>query len=203
MDDNKKALWRQRIGLYGGVIAMLLVCWVFIWAYRTITIRRYGAELVPKAQVARVEAAFHAMGDEMYADDTMGDTGYTMGEQGSLLCALSMAASAKGLDIGPEKWNLPELYKENVYQVDQISRIEGLEKAKFEAYTSFAEDKVREILKAGDVCLARIIRSGNVHWVCIVGTEADSFLMLDPAGSGETEPLTEKVYALGRLIIRK
>ncbi len=202
MDEAKKAVWRQRIGLYGGVILMLLVCWVFIWAYRTITIRRYGAELTPKRQVSQVEAQFYAMDDENYGGDPMGDTGYTISEEGSLLCALATAASAQGIEAGPEVWNQPDMYEENVFAIDRVGELPGLEGAVFEAYRSFAEDKVRQVLRDGDVCLARLLRDGEAHWVSIVGTDEEHFLMLDPAGSGEIEPLTERVYVLGRLKVR-
>lgn len=82
MDDANKRIWRQRIGLYGGVLLMLVVCWVFIWAYRTITIRRYGADLIPKKQVESVQTPFYSMEDPAYAQQEMGQTGYTIGQQG-------------------------------------------------------------------------------------------------------------------------
>ncbi len=199
MDESAKKIWKQRLGLYAGVIAMLLVCWVFIWAYRSLTIRRFGADLHPKRQVSSVETVFYSMQDEAYAHDAMGDTGYTIGQQGSLLCCLAMAAEAKGVPLTPKDLNRSELYEKNAYQLDAIHTLPGLENARFEAYTSFAEDKVREILLKGEPCLARVLREGNVHWLCIVGTNEEDFLVLDPAGDGGIQPLKEPVFALGRL----
>ena len=194
MDDANKRIWRQRIGLYGGVLLMLVVCWVFIWAYRTITIRRYGAELIPKKQVESVQTPFFSMEDPAYAQLEMGQTGYTIGQQGSLLCALSMAAGARGVQVDPAQLNLPELYEDNVYQVERIDEVPGLENAVFESYTSFAEDRVREFL---------VLRDGNAHWLVITGTQEDAFLALDPAGDGQAQPLEEKVYVLARLVVDK
>lgn len=203
MDDTNKRIWRQRIGLYGGVLLMLVVCWVFIWAYRTITIRRYGADLTPKKQVESVQTPFFSMEDPAYAQLEMGQTGYTIGQQGSLLCALAMAAGAQGVQVDPAQLNLPELYEDNVYQVERIDEVPGLENAVFESYTSFAEDRVREILGRGEACLCRVLRDGNVHWLVITGAQEDAFLALDPAGDGQAQPLEEKVYVLARLVVDK
>lgn len=88
---------------------------------------------------------------------------------------------AQGVQVDPAQLNLPELYEDNVYQVERIDEVPGLENAVFESYTSFAEDRVREILGRGEACLCRVLRDGNVHWLVITGAQEDAFLALDPA----------------------
>lgn len=124
--------------------------------------------------------------------------------RGSLLCALAMAAGAQGVQVDPAQLNLPELYEDNVYQVERIDEVPGLENAVFESYTSFAEDRVREILGPGrrPVCAA-CCATATLHWLVITGTQEDAFLARTRPGDGQAQPLEEKVYVLARLVVDK
>ena len=47
--------------------------------------------------------------------------------------------------------------------------------------------------------MVRVKRGDNVHWLTVVGSDQDTFLVLDPAKGEELQRLEdyEKVFALG------
>lgn len=201
--SDKKTIMKQRIQLYGSLLIILLACVAVIYTYRSITISRSGALLTPKEPVAALNVGFVPQNDPAYAEEPMGQTGYTIGQEGSLLCCLSMAAKTQGVAITPSQLNNDALYEDNTYRLDKLDASGTLPGAKLNVYKVFDEKKVRELLRSGKPVLARVLREGNVRWLLLVGGEQDThFLMLDPSGEGTPQPLTEPVFALGELVIR-
>ena len=60
-------------------------------------------------------------------------------------------------------------------------------------------ETITDELKKGRVCMVRVLRGENVHWLCVVGADEDDFFVLDPAKDDQPRSLAEyeKVYALG------
>ena len=95
--DEKKVL-SQRIQLYGGVALIFILCALFLRFYNTRLIESSGILPTPRQIVEPIAVTYRAQDDPAWAQEVLGDTGYTMAQEGSLFCSLSMALETCGVD---------------------------------------------------------------------------------------------------------
>ena len=102
--DEKKVL-SQRIQLYGGVALIFILCALFLRFYNTRLIESSGILPTPRQVVEPIAVTYRAQDDPAWAQEVLGDTGYTMAQEGSLFCSLSMALETCGVDADPGALN--------------------------------------------------------------------------------------------------
>lgn len=201
--SEQKQIWKERIALYGGVLLILLICLGLIWLYRYKTIPSVGASLRADRAIDLVAVEPVLQVDPSWADEPMGPTGYTIGQQGSLLACISMAAQTKGESATIAQLNQDKMYTDNRYTVDDLEKV--LPGASIKVKTVFEKKDLATLLKNGGLplCMLRD-EDGAEHWVAVVGADDEnSFLCIDPREDGTPRKLTENVFLLVELIMDK
>ena len=107
-----------------------------------------------------------------------------------------------GISVTPAQLN--QAFWDNGLYVDgktvNVAKLDTLyPDVTFSAPSDFNGETITDELKKGRVCMVRVLRGENVHWLCVVGADEDDFFVLDPAKDDQPRCLAEyeKVYALG------
>lgn len=203
MTKEEKQILSQRIQLYAGVVLVALALSLFLRWFNTNQIAGEGIMPTPRRTVDPITVTYCAQDDPAWADDALAETGYTMQEEGSIFACLSMMLEVnEGISVTPGELNA--LFMENgLYENGTAANIAKLHTlypgASFSAPADFNGEDITKELRKGRICMVRVLRGENVHWLAVVGSDANTFLVLDPAKGSDLQLLSdyEKVYALG------
>ena len=109
MTSDEKNVVKQHIQLYGGLLLIFVVIAVFLRIYNTRLIQGDGILPTPRKAVDPIGVTYYAQDDPRWAGDALGQTGYTMQEEGSLFAALAMVLDSDGIiqaiELAPTVWS--------------------------------------------------------------------------------------------------
>ncbi len=145
----------------------------------SVTIRANQTELPPHDVTA------YRQDDAQWADDTLGDSSFTMESSG---CLVSCIASAVSMESGDEvtPGELNRLFTEsNVYDHEgniQWSTIDNINGYSSQVYSGVSQTEIEQCLAAGHypIVRVRVNAIGNFHYVLIVGAEDGDYICMDP-----------------------
>lgn len=203
MNKEEKQILSQRIQLYAGVVLVALALSLFLRWFNTNQIAGEGIMPTPRKTVDPITVTYCAQDDPAWANDALAETGYTMQQEGSIFACLSMMLEVnEGISVTPGELNA--LFMENgLYENGTAANIAKLHTlypgASFSAPSDFNGEDITKELRKGRICMVRVLRGENVHWLAVVGSDGNTFLVLDPAKGSDIQLLSdyEKVYALG------
>lgn len=123
--------------------------------------------------------------DPLWADDTLGDSSFTMKSSG---CLVSCIASAVSMESGDEvtPGELNRLFTEyNVYDREgniQWSAIDNINDYSTQVYSSVSQQDIEQCLTAGHYPIVRVRVNviGSFHYVLITGAEDGDYVCMDP-----------------------
>lgn len=197
---------KQRIQLYGGVLLLLLICAGVVNAYRITNTNKRGQMLEGTGDEVRITRPFtveNIQGDNY--DVPMGDSAFSLREQGSLLPCMAAALQVNGQDIQVLALN-ELLLKENIYKDGAVIDWDRLEKSaafwvtKVKAPPTFTSKKVFSYLAEGYLPLAKVHVKEKERWIVITGEDRlHGFTVKDPLEAQEEERYLSEygsVYAL-------
>ena len=153
------------------------------------------------------ELAAYRQDDEIWAEDTLGDSRFTMRSSGCLVTCIASAVSMKtGKEMTPGALN--QIFSENhVYdsegnvQWEAVDRMEGYQT---DVFNKVSEEEIAQCLAAGHYPIVRVRMHGlgSFHYVLIVGSEDGEYVCMDPLEDGLTRLLDylNRVYAV-RMVI--
>ncbi|MGN1249907.1 MAG: hypothetical protein ACI4XW_07480 [Candidatus Spyradocola sp.] len=203
MTKEEKQVFSQRVQLYAGTLVFVVAIALFLRWFNTNQITNDGILPTPRKAVTPIAVTYRAQTDPAWAQDALGEAGYTMEQEGSLFCCLSMLLENNaGITATPAQLN-QAFWDAGLYVDGKAVNITELgtlyPDVSFSAPRDFNGETITNELKKGRVCMVRVLHGENVHWLCVVGADEDDFLVLDPAGDGQTRRLADyqKVYALG------
>lgn len=168
-------------------------------------VRLRGSVVVKSGQAKPVvgEVVVYRQDDKIWADDTLGDSHFTMRSSGCLVTCIASAVSMEtGQKVTPGALN--KIFSENqVYDSEgnihwaAIDKIEGYHAKVFE---KVSEAEIMECLAAGcyPIIRVRMHGFGSFHYVLIVGSEGGEYVCMDPLENSLTK-LTDylnRVYAV-------
>lgn len=149
------------------------------------------------------EVAAYRQDDEIWGEDTLGDSRFTMRSSG---CLVTCIASAVSMETGKEMTPgvLNQIFSENhVYdregniQWAAVDRIEGYQTGVFD---KVSEAEIAQCLAAGHYPIVRVRMHGlgSFHYVLIVGSEDGEYVCIDPLEDGLTRlsDYLNRVYAV-------
>lgn len=159
-------------------------------------IRNYGIELKPKNEHAVANVQPFLQNDERWAQDKLGSSSYTMGKSGCLVCCIASAMISFGTDTDPG-WLNRALYENGAYTKDGDLIWEKLKALGFSySYQNdFVGTAIERLLDEGLLPVVKVKYKGNgvFHWVLVVGSSKDDFLVLDPLNASK-EPMPLKTH---------
>ena len=203
MTAEEKKIFSQRVQLYAGVFIIAITLSLFLRWFNTNQISGEGIMPTPRRTVDPIAVTYYAQDDPAWADDALAETGYTMQQEGSIFACLSMVLEVnEGITVTPGQLNA-QFIESGLYVNGTAANIAKLHTlypgADFSAPGDFDGEDITKELRKGRLCMVRVKRGENVHWLTVVGSDQDTFLVLDPAKGNEVQRLEdyEKVFALG------
>lgn len=144
-----------------------------------VTIRAGETEIPPHDVIT------YRQDDTRWANDTLGDSSFTMKSSG---CLVSCIASAVSMESGTEMTpgELNRLFtKSNVYDKDgnvQWTAIDQMEGYAAQAYPSVSQQEIEQCLLTCHypIVRVRVNAVGNFHYILIAGTEDGDYICMDP-----------------------
>lgn len=148
------------------------------------------------------EVEFYRQDDERWAQETLGDSEYTMERSGCLVCCIASAVSMTGKENTPYTLN-EEFSRQQVFDGEGNLLWEKLRSTgEYEAdvFSEVTSELLMKCLKDGKYPIVRVRMSGlgNFHYVLIVKAENGTFYCMDPLRDSLT-PLSRygnRVYAV-------
>lgn len=188
----KKALFYI---LLGGIIVVM--------AFFAVRLR--GSVVVKPGEMQwRVgEVAAYHQDDEIWAEDMLGDSGFTMRSSGCLVTCIASAVSMEtGKEMTPGALN--QIFSDNqVYDSEgniQWAAVDGIEGYHVDVFQKVSETEIAQCLAAGHYPIVRVrmYGLGSFHYVLIVGSEDGEYVCIDPLEDGLTRlsDYLNRVYAV-------
>ncbi len=176
---------------------------IFVTGFLALRVR--GSVVVKPSQDKLVveETAAYRQDNEIWADDTLGDSGFTMRSSGCLVTCIASAVSMEtGNEITPGVLNT--LFSEyHVYDNEgniQWAAIDKIEGYHAEIFGEVSETEIAQCLADGHYPIVRVrVRGlGSFHYVLIVGTEEGEYVCMDPLEDELTtlSRYLDRVYAV-------
>ncbi|MFA5821160.1 MAG: C39 family peptidase [Candidatus Gracilibacteria bacterium] len=173
-------------------------------------IKNIGIELdTDKTWDYSQEIEYFLQTDPSWANQKLGNSDYTLAEQGCAVADIAMVLRYLGNEIDPELLN-KELTKSGAYTENGNLlwyKLEELYPVEYKFKRVFGAGTVEKDLEEGILPIVRVKYGANEveHWVLIVGADGNDFLIMDPLN--EDKILTKlggygKVYAY-RAIVEK
>ncbi len=218
MNEPKKAAakaprlsaeWKQRIGLYGGILLILVIAAVIPRVYNNSksvvlanpaqAVHYSGPSYWAEQQMIRSSIVSLSMTDPRWKDEPIADTGYTIGEQGSLLCCLAWDAPDEKVpsDIN-RALQAEDAYTENG-GIDWDRANAALAPMRYIAYESSTPSFAANCLKEGKSVLLKIASADNrALWLWLHSADENGYYVVNPTAYGVAEllPPETRVYAV-------
>ena len=210
MKRTMKRLRKKVLIILPAGIIFLCILFCLIWQYRL----RGSSKLIPMTDFESAEPVFYRQNDEKWAQDTLGESAFTMESSGCLVTCIAsaMEMSAKSnenessLYENKDPGDLNAWFSQNrVYDTQgnlQWGELNKLNEFQVEVYETFSAGLLMECLEQGRYPVVRVRMGGigNFHYVLIVKAEDGMFYCMDPLREEETlVPLSEyncRVYAV-------
>lgn len=155
------------------------------------------------------EVEYFQQNDPRWADERLGNSNFTLAEQGCTIADVAMVLRYLGNEIDPKLLNA-ELTKNNAYTENGNLlwyKLEELYAVEYKFRRVFFGGTLENDLEKGILPIVRVKygEKGLEHWVLVVGADENDFLIMDPLNKGKT--LTRlgeygKVYAYRAIVLK-
>lgn len=152
--------------------------------------------------VADGEVTMYRQDDERWAEETLGDSSYTMKKSGCLVTCIASAITMMDKEKTPAALNA-EFTSNYIYDAEGNivwGNLQDLGAYEVEVFQTADEEILMECLKAGryPIVRVRMYGIGNFHYVLIVKAENGEFYCMDPLESDLTtlSKYADRIYAI-------
>lgn len=164
------------VGFYGGY-SLLWPLWI----------KKYGLELTPTKVIEPKQVEFFLQNDKRWGSDHLGNTKSSLSTSGCLIACLASAINTLDTTqhISPRKTNRA-LLKNAGFTEDGMILWANINKAfpriDYNYTNSFHAELIEKDLEAGNIPVIKVKYKGDgiFHWVLIVGSNEEDFLLMDP-----------------------
>ncbi|SKC02615.1 hypothetical protein SAMN06296386_11448 [Lachnospiraceae bacterium] len=141
--------------------------------------------------------------DKEWKDDTLGNSGYTIGSSGCVLTSIASAISDTAGAMDPKSLNT-YFTENNVFDSEGNLRwnvLDSLSGFNAEVYSETSREIVDKCLDEGRYPIVRVRTNNGLgagHYVLIVGAEEGEYICMDPLKGGFTtlESYGRKIFAV-------
>ncbi len=190
--------------ILSAVIALVIVCGLLAGAYvgRIMYIKKYGIHINPTEVITPKNVEFFIQNDDRWKDDYLGQSRYNIGGYGCLLSIIASACTDLGFETNPKDLNILLTENEGFTSSGDIIWYkinETIPNIHYEYKRIFNSGTIMKDLKNGylPIVMVKYHGTGYQHWVLVVGSNEDDFLIIDPLNKNkEIIPLNThgKVY---------
>lgn len=160
---------------------------------RYITIKSIGINLKPKKVIRTVICEKYNQNDSTWSDINLGNTNFTMGSQGCLVSSIAMALDIFDYNDNPADVNAKLIQADAYNKNGQIiwNKInDAFNEIDYDYKKLFSSRLIDRLLSDGlyPLIKVRYKKMGVFHWVLIVGSDENDYLIMDPLSKGD-EPI--------------
>ena len=167
-------------------VCMICVVCVALIGCGFVMLRFRGSHVVSAKEeaVPASEIVLYRQDDERWADETLGDSSYTMGKSGCLVSciasAVTMTKEKKTPGILNEEFSVHNVFDAEGNILWDVLRNTG--EYEVDVFNGVSEESLTECLKDGRYPIVRVRMRGlgNFHYVLIVKAENGEFYCMDP-----------------------
>lgn len=165
-------------------------------------IRENGLDVTPETVIPPKAVRAFLQNDARWSSDKLGDSEFSLGGHGCLVCCIASSLCGLGIDTDPKSVN-EALAKAGAYTPEGEvvwNKLKDAFGAGYSYRNDFSAGTLEKLLQKGLLPIVRVKYKGTgaEHWVLLVGSGREDFLALDPLEpSGEPIPLKThgRVYA--------
>ncbi len=167
-------------------ICMICVVCIALTGCGTVMLRFRGSHVVSVKEeiVPASEIVLYRQDDERWADETLGDSSYTMEKSGCLVSCIASAVTMVKEEKTPGILN-EEFSAHNVFDTEGNilwDALRNMGEYEVDVFSEVTEELLIECLKDGryPIVRVRMYGVGNFHYVLIVKAENGDFYCMDP-----------------------
>ena len=148
---------------------------------------------IPRGSLALPDRSAFYQKDARWAAESLGKSADTMGSDGCLVTATSMALANLGFQTNPSDLNArltqADGFTKNGWLIwDGIRKVTG-GRAEAQYYDDVSEDIINSCMRSGDYPLVQFyLKNGRSHWAMVVKRDGRGYHMRDPLRQSN-EPL--------------
>lgn len=169
------------------ILIVIFICFIFSGVYvcSHLYIKSYGINVSPSKLHPPKSVKFNLQNDDRWKDDLMGNTKFNMGGHGCLVAVIATVFNDLGLSINAGVLN-KEFHENGVYdengEVIWFKINENYVQIKYRYSRIFYGKVFERDLEEGKlpIVMVKYYKTGVYHWVLIVGSDKDDFLIMDP-----------------------
>jgi hypothetical protein len=194
------------------IISILLVVGIFASSHigRLIWIKYLGISIKPLNENPIIEVDYFLQDDPKWSKDKIGTSQYSFANSGCLVASIASSVNHFGKHHTPQTINQAFTLKKIYNPQGEIIwyRIkDAIESIDYEYKKIFGARTIEEDLKQKELPIVKVryLKYGVFHWVLIVGSTKNDFLIMDPLEQSKRYvPLSKhgKVYAYRKLVIK-
>lgn len=169
------------------IFAMIMIVGIGLGTYvgSVLWIKKVGIHVQPKSVIPPVSIRYFLQNDPEWKSDRLGSSNYTLGGSGCLVTVLAASMNHLGVKIDPQKLN--NLFTDKgVYtgsgEIIWYKIKDAVPEIDYSYQRVFHRTTLENDLKQGKLPIIQVkyYSTGIFHWVLVVGTDEDDFLIMDP-----------------------
>ncbi|TYQ18352.1 UNVERIFIED_CONTAM: peptidase C39-like protein [Acetivibrio alkalicellulosi] len=193
-------LTRKKKIFFAVLLIIIAIVFGSIGTYysRALWIKFNGIKLVPSKAIEPIEVSYFLQIDPEWSKDRIGNTQYILGSSGCLISALASSMNKLGYETDPKQLNkefsLNDVYTGNGeviwYKINEV-----IPEIDYTYKRAFSRRTIENYLKQGllPIVEVKFNTTGIFHWVLIVGSNNEDFLIFDPLYK-DREPIELKKH---------
>lgn len=172
------------------VIVLLTICAISsFYMGRVYYIKKYGITLTSKQDFTPKKLTYFLQNDSEWSKDKIGNTNSTLAYAGCLISCVATSVTSMGTYITPKTLN-EKLTSASGYLADNLiwNKINTVEpKVDYSYKRIFNSKTIEKNLLDGLLPIVNVKynKTGITHWVVIVGSKDNDFIIYDPANQNK------------------
>jgi len=168
------------------VVAIILFGLLFtVYCGRILWIKKFGINIKPSEEIQPYTVEFFIQNDNRWKDFNLGNSNFNIGGYGCLLSVIASSCDYLGYETNPKSLN--KVFTDGGVYTDSGDVIwykinETIPNIKYKYKRNFSRNTIQSDLKNGflPIVMVKYKKTGIYHWVLIVGSTNDDFLIVDP-----------------------
>jgi hypothetical protein len=190
------------------ILALIILIIAAVSVMGWLGFRRYGrnqgVELKASHKMEPPDITYYLQRDEAWAEDSLGNSRFTMGSSGCLVTSIASMLDSYGIEVTPGELN--QMFTSDGVYNDAGDVIWGnlttvYPDMKVEVFSSVSSREVEKKVEQGQYPLVKVryLGSGYWHWVLLIGSDVNGYLCMDPLyDDKKPRPLSDhggKIYS--------
>lgn len=194
----------NKIILFITIIILIVGLFFLIYVGKIFYIKNYGLHIKPTSSIKPIQIEYYLQNDNIWSKEKLGKTNYTIGSHGCLLSVIASINSHLYQTTNPKELNdifIDKDIYDNSGEIIWYKISNALPPLNYSYKRIFSGKTISNNLQENIMSIVKVKykKHGIFHWVLIVGSTDNDFLIYDPLNADkkytELYKTHGKVYA--------